>query len=176
MRHKIRTVVLAALLLTAGVNSVWAGAAASDGSLQSVLEARYAAMKLAMADRDSKALTAVLAPDFTSEDLSGKSESANEMIQQLRGMPKDPNRVADTTVLSVQVSGETATVHQRYHMTTSKVGADGSTKQAIELTTLSTDTWINSQGTWLLRRTVTNQLDYKIDGRLVAHKERDQTQ
>jgi hypothetical protein len=42
----------------------------------------------------------------------------------------------------------------------------------VELVTLSTDTWIKSEGTWLMRRTVTNQLDYKIDGRLVAHKDR----
>jgi hypothetical protein len=48
----------------------------------------------------------------------------------------------------------------------------GATKQAVELVTLSTDTWIKSGEAWLLRRTVTKQLDYKIDGRLIAHKER----
>jgi ketosteroid isomerase-like protein len=172
MVNGIQRMIGVALLLVAGVGPVSAGnAAATDGSLRSVLEERYAAMKSAM-DSDPKTVAALLAPDFLSEDLSGKTESASDMIQQLGTMPKDPNRVSDTTVLSVQVSGDTATVQQRYHMTTTKAGADGTTRQAVELETLSTDTWINSAGTWLLRRTVTNQLDYKIDGRLVAHKDR----
>jgi ketosteroid isomerase-like protein len=142
------------------------------GPLQSVIEGRYAAMKTAMADRDAKAVASFLAPDFLSEDLSGKTETASQMIEQLGAMPKDPGRVSDTTVLSVQVAGDIATVEQRYHMTTTKVGPDGATKQAVELVTLSTDTWIKSGEAWLLRRTVTKQVDYKIDGRLIAHKER----
>jgi hypothetical protein len=37
---------------------------------------------------------------------------------------------------------------------------------------VSTDTWILSHGAWLLQRTVTDQLDYYIDGKQVMHQKR----
>jgi len=57
-------------------------------------------------------------------------------------------------------------------MTTTRPGPDGTTKQAVELEALSTDTWARIGGVWRLRRTVTNQLDYKLDGKVVAHRVR----
>lgn len=169
--REIQRLTLITLLMVAGAGPVLSQEAAKDSPLQSVFEARYAALKSAMADRDPRALAVLLAPDFASEDVSGKTESADEMMREVGSMPKDSNRASDTTVVSVQASGDTATVQQRYHMTTTKAGADGTTKQAVELTTLSTDIWVKSGGTWLLRRTVTNQLDYKVNGRLVAHRD-----
>jgi hypothetical protein len=128
-------------------------------------------MKAAMAARDSKAMAALLTADFRSEDVTGKVQTGNEMVQQVSAMPKDPNRVSETTVLSVRVVGNAATVRQRYHMTTSKTGPDGAT-HPVELTSVSTDTWVMTEGVWLLRQTVTDQLDYNVDGRVVAHRER----
>lgn len=57
-------------------------------------------------------------------------------------------------------------------MKTTKVTADNST-QLVELTTVSEDTWIKStNGVWLCQSTATNQLDYLLDGKVVAHKTR----
>jgi ketosteroid isomerase-like protein len=143
--------------------------ATSDDSLRPVFEGRYAAMKSAMAARDAKAISEILAPDFISEDASGQKESADTMIQGLLASPKDPLKVSDTKILSIKVKADSATVDQRYDMKTTKVGPDGN-KRDVELVAVSTDTWQKSKDTWLLQTTVTNQMDYSVDGKLVAHK------
>jgi len=56
-------------------------------------------------------------------------------------------------------------------MTTSKPTQDGSSKQ-VDLVTVSKDTWkLVANGSWLISSTITQQLDYKVNGNLVAHKE-----
>ena len=126
-------------------------------------------MKTAMAGRDSKAIAALLAPGFVSIDSSGQSETASQMIQEVEGLPKDPLKVSTTTLLSIKVAGSSAVVDQRYDMKTVKTAADG-TKANIQLVALSTDTWVNINGAWLLQKTVTNRLDYYKNGQLVMHK------
>lgn len=142
---------------------------ADDSSVRAALQARYAAMKTAMVERSPKGIAALLAPDFISIDSSGHSESASEMIQEVDGLPKDPSKASTTTLLSVTVAGNSAVVDQRYEMKTVKTAADGS-KDSIRLVTLSTDTWVNANGVWLLQKTITNQLDYFKNGQLVMHK------
>ncbi len=140
-----------------------------DDSLRPVFEGRYAAMKAAMAARDGKAISEILAPDFISEDASGQKESADTMIQQVLALPKDPLKVSNTTILSIKASADSANVDQRYDMKTTKAGPDGN-KRDVELITVSTDTWIKSKDTWLLQRTVTSQMDYSANGKLLVHK------
>ena len=82
------------------------GQASSDDSLRPVFEGRYAAMKAAMAARDGKAISEILAPDFISpdfisEDASGQKESGDTMIQEVLALPKDPLKVSSTTILSI---------------------------------------------------------------------------
>jgi hypothetical protein len=100
-------------------------------------------MKAAMAARDGKAISEILAPDFISEDASGQKESADTMIQQVLALPKDPLKVSNTTILSIKASADSANVDQRYDMKTTKAGPDGN-KRDVELITVSTDTWIKS--------------------------------
>src|ERR1700690_665484 len=99
--------------------------ATSDASLRPVFEGRYAAMKSAMAARDGKAISELLAPDFVSEDASGQKDNADSMIQGLVALPKDPLKVSNTTILSIKVNGDGALVDQRYNMKTTKPGPDG---------------------------------------------------
>ena len=145
------------------------GPANSDDPLRPVLEGRYTAMKSAMAARDGKAISEILAPDFISEDASGQKENADTMIQGVLALPKDPLKVSNTTILSIKASTESATVDQRYNMKTTKAAPEGN-KRDVELIAVSTDTWIKSKDTWLLLRTVTNQMDYFVNGQLLAHK------
>lgn len=155
------------LLSIVAVSPVWA----DDDALRSVLDGRYAAMKSAMAAHDGKAIAALLLPDFVSVDASGQSENADQMIQEVNALPKDPNKESKTTLLSVKLSGDKAVVDQRYDMKTTKIAANGS-KRNVELITVSTDTWVNSGGNWLLQRTVTNQMDYLVNGHPTVHKVR----
>lgn len=105
-----------------------------------------------------------------SEDTSGKQERRDEVLHQLGALPKDPNKSSETTLLTVERQANTALVLQRYHMTTRKTKPDGS-PQDVDLVTDSEDTWLLSGDSWLVAKTVTKKLDYKVNGALVAHKE-----
>ena len=143
--------------------------ATGDARLRPVFESRYAAMKSAMAARDAKAISEILAPDFVSEDTSGQKENADTMIKEVVALPTDPLKVSTTTILSIKVDNDRATVDQRYDMKSTKAGPDGN-KRDTELTSVSTDTWIRLNDIWLLQRTVTNQMDYSVNRKLLIHK------
>jgi hypothetical protein len=164
------TVPFATLLSALLFSLPLAAASAPDAQLKAALEGRYAAMKSAMAERDPAAIKALLAPDFESVDVDGKVETADQMVGEVLALPKDPSKVSDTTLLSVVQNADTVTVSQRYHMTKTKNRPDG-TPQAVEILTTSTDIWVRSGDQWLLRRTATETLDYKIDGKSLLHKE-----
>ncbi|HEY1891845.1 MAG TPA: DUF4440 domain-containing protein [Steroidobacteraceae bacterium] len=147
------------------------GLSAHQSSLRDSLQARYAQMKHAMEAHDAQAVTAILAPGFVSLELDGKTESADQMVQDVKTLPSDPARSSQTTLLSIRSTKRDAVVEQRYTMKTRKRSQDG-TEHRVELVAVSTDTWILSHGAWLLQRTVTDQLDYYIDGKQVMHQKR----
>jgi ketosteroid isomerase-like protein len=164
----VRFALLAYLLIsTIMVGSVLA----AEPDLQPRLEAQYGALKAAMAARDSNAVSALLTPDFVSVDSSNQSKDATKMLHEATALRLDPNKDSHTTLTNVTSNGDTAVVEQRYEMTTKKIGPDGN-MQDIKLTTLSTDTWVNSNGVWRLKRSVTNQLDVAINGQTVIRKVR----
>jgi Domain of unknown function (DUF4440) len=165
----IRLIVSIVAGLLAGFGMDQALADSSD--LQTAIDARYSEMKTAMTSHDSKALRAILAPDFVSIDTSDKSETADSMIAAVNSMQADPNKVSKTTLISVKRIGAGAKVEQRYEMNTQRIGNDGR-DHAVRLETISTDTWVLAQGQWRIQRTITNKLDYYIDGKVAAHKER----
>ena len=142
----------------------------SDVVTRIELEGRYAAMKAAMANRDAVAIKSLLADGFVSVDADGKSQNAAAMIKEVLALPPNPNRQSKTTLLSVQSDGSKASVEQRYEMTATTTASNGREKQ-VELNTVSSDTWIKDRGTWRILRTVTEQLDYSVNGQPVAHKE-----
>jgi hypothetical protein len=153
------------------LNSTLAAAASSEDLLKARLEGRYKELKGAMASGDVASIKVILAPGFVSEDVSGNKEDADAMLREVSALQKDPNKVSETTVVSVDRNADTAVAVQRYHMTTSKPTQDGSSKQ-VDLVTVSKDTWkLVANGSWLISSTITQQLDYKVNGNLVAHKE-----
>lgn len=157
---------------------LWAGAAfaggAADHPLRPVLEKRYAELRGAMTERDAKAIAALLAPDFASEEVNGKTQDGDAMVRDAAARAPDPNRASETTLLSIRQVGNLAIVSQRYHMTTLRLSPLG-LRQAVDLVALSTDTWIKLNGVWLLQRTVTEELRYGIDGQEVLHQEHEPT-
>lgn len=126
-------------------------------------------MKAATAAHDGSAISSLLAPDFVSLDVSGQSETASQMIAEVSALKPDPNKVSTTTLVSLNPVGNAVTAEQQYDMKTVRVGADGVAHQ-VRLVTLSTDTWVNSGSSWLLQRTVTDDMSLFRDGQLVAHK------
>jgi hypothetical protein len=156
---------LAIAMITAG------SALAAEPDLRPLLEARYAAMHAAIAARDKKAISTLLTRDFVSVGLANQTENAVMMFQEATSLPTDPNREDRSTLTGITRDGDTAVVTQRYDMTTKMAGPDGK-MHALRTTTVSTDTWMNSNDTWLMKRTITEQFDYAIDGKVVVHKVR----
>jgi hypothetical protein len=144
---------------------------AQDDTLRPALENRYAAMKAAMAAKDQHAISSLLAPDFVSVDIAGHTENASQMIKDVVDLPADPNQISETTLLDIKNDANRVFVDQRYDMKTKKDAPEGPAHE-VELTTLSSDTWVNSKGIWLLQRTETKQMDYSVDGKVVVHKVR----
>jgi len=143
--------------------------APAEPALKILLEGRYAAMKAAVDAHDSDAMSALLSRDFTSIEISGETRRADDLIAEMGGMKPDSNKTSKTTLTSVLQDGDTATVHQRYEMHTVKSGPDG-VAHKVDLVALSTDTWIETRNAWLMSKTVTNEITYSVDGRVVVHK------
>jgi hypothetical protein len=155
-------------ILIAGGVSIGTTASSADDVLKAALQSRYAAIKAAMAVHDGAAVAAILAPRFESVTVAGQSETAAQMVAQVNDLRPDPNRSSTTTLASVVLEGTKAIVQQRYDMKSSKTTADG-VDHSVELIALSTDTWARPTNEWLMERTVTNEVSYFLDGRLVAH-------
>jgi ketosteroid isomerase-like protein len=162
----IRFVLFVQLLAsTVVINSAFA----AEVDLRSQLEAQYAAMKAAKTAHDANAISSLLTADFIRVDSSNRPEDAAKMIRQVIALPFDSNKKSHTTLISITDAGDIAVVEQRHDMTTKKIGSDGKMHD-VEKTALSTDTWVNSDGIWHLKRSVTNRMDYAIDGQVVVHK------
>ena len=165
IRNYFTAVVILSIASLLPMDRAWS----ADGSLKAELQSRYAAMKSAMAAHNGDAIAAILAPDFVSVDISGQSESASQMIAEVNALKPDPNKSSVTTLVSISREANGAVVKQRYDMKTVRIATDGA--DAIELVTLSTDTWVKPTGTWLLERTVTNEMSLYRDGQLAMHKQ-----
>lgn len=61
--------------------------AENQSDLRSTLEGRYAELKSAIANRDAESLSSLLTPDFISTDISGRAETAAQMISDLKKLP-----------------------------------------------------------------------------------------
>jgi hypothetical protein len=168
MRFVQVTTALLVIVLVSGLAFVDASA---QPNLKEILQERYAAMKAAMADRDTSAMAGLLSSDFISIDITGKTETADQMIAGVNGLTPDPNKTSSTTLISMIQVGGTATVEQRHEMHSLKSGPDRIFHQ-VELVTLSTDMWIELKDVWLISKTMTDDLTYSVDGKVVVHKVR----
>lgn len=171
----IRPLKLCLTLLTCLAGTLPAGIGCADEALKQELMARYANMKAAVAAHDGAAIAAILAPDFKSVDVTGKSSGAGDLIASVNSLKSDPNRTSETTLLSVEPAGMGLTAEQQYDMKTVKTDNSGA-RYNVELITLSTDTWIKADGDWLLQQTVTKDMRLLKDGQMVLHKNSAQSQ
>ena len=168
---KTSCLLLVTLALGLGVTSGVAATPSRNQALTNEILGRYVAMKGAMQKHDRAALAAVLAPDFTSIDITGKTVSGSEMMADIDALPADPNRESNTEILSLVRSGDRAEVRQRYDTTTVRPGTAGDAS-TVRLVTLSTDTWEWSGTSWQIEKTVTDEISVFQNDKLVAHRTR----
>ena len=169
--NKTSRPLLVALALEMSLSSGVGAAESGNQALTNEILGRYVAMKGAMQKHDRAALAAILARDFTSIDITGKTLSGSEMIADIDALPADPNRESNTEILSLVRSGNRAEVRQRYDMTTVRPGTAGDA-YTVRLVTLSTDTWEWSGSSWQIEETVTDEISVFQNDKLVAHRTR----
>lgn len=127
------------------------------------IEARYAGLKVAMDERDDKAIKKFLTKDFQSVDITGESSDADDMITRLAMIPVSPDMKTSSTVETVTVEGTTAKAIATRSMQMQRQGRDGQTHQG-EMIQSSNDTWVQQGTTWLLKSTEVQQVTMKRDG------------
>jgi len=125
--------------------------------LRSTLDARYLDMRAAMASGRREPIAAILTPFFLSVDAFGRESDADDMIDSVLKLQIDrEKRTATTTLVSIEENNGVARVLQHYAMTTT---AQVGPMMPKALQTLSADTWVCSEGTWLLTKTRTLELE-----------------
>jgi uncharacterized protein DUF4440 len=169
MSQPVRRLLWVPLLLVFWTAGTTLPAAQTAQSLETLFQNRYLTLKEAMTSRDANAILSVLSHDYRTVEIDGSTQDANDLLEQLSAATPDPDAVTETTILSASQHDKTVTVEQRYKMTTTRPGPGGK-QQAIELVTTSTDTWVLTVGVWYLQQSVTESIDYTVDGKLVSHR------
>ncbi|PZQ55518.1 MAG: hypothetical protein DI555_09420 [Novosphingobium pentaromativorans] len=131
--------------------------------VRSDIEVRYEELRVAMESREGARIKPLLAPDFVRTDLGNNTMSADELIAGLAKIPVDPDRKSQTTVQSVSVNGKTAEVVQQQVASDTRQGRDGK-MHSFGTTSLSHDTWVQSDKGWLLKTTQAQSTTITRDG------------
>ncbi len=144
---------------------------ADEAADKAMFAMRYDELHQATDARDQKTMEAIFAPDFVSVDLKDVKSPRDKLIAAIMASPKDPTRKGETKVLSAKVDGDSATVFQRFHLTSQQPDASG-VKHDVEVTSEATDTWAKRDGNWVLVQNRTDLLDMTIDGQPFVHRVR----
>ena len=159
----LRLLFPAFLSLTLAADAVAADCIRADDQLKIVFEERYAAMTTATNARDANAISALLAPGFVSEDVSGNRMDATAMIDEVLAAPRYFKETSSTTLLSIRLAAPGAIVEHRHETEKLKKILAGMVTQ-LKSIALSTDEWVCQEGEWLWQRTTVDQLDLFLDG------------
>jgi hypothetical protein len=111
-------------------------------------------------DRDIKAL---LTKDFESTDIRGETKDADEMITELAMMPDMPGMTTEVKLVSVTVSGTSASAVSDRSIHMQRKGPDG-VAHAGEMIMQANDVWVQTKGVWLLKSTAAQSMTMKRDG------------
>ena len=136
----------------------------TECALIASIEDEYYRLRESLSAHNDLAATAYLAPDFVGTDVRGRDEDAKQMLYRMKSYRKDAAQI--TTVLSAREIGKRMAVGRKV-LEVTKVTV-GRKSQTLETLTFFSDTWIDSDGTWLLQRSRVDRIDTYVDGRLAS--------
>lgn len=128
------------------------------------MQEEYNRLMAALSAHNDLAVTAYLAPDFIGTSIRGRDENARQMLRRIDSRPKGGFEI--TTVLSVRMSGKRIIVDRKSLEGTETIA--GGKRRAVETLSSFSDTWIDSDGAWLLQRSRAERIDTYVDGRRVS--------
>jgi hypothetical protein len=143
---------------------------APDAPTQQALTASYQlACTAALSPTDDKLQAAfgVLAPDFTSTDITGGQVSRADIVNKAGAQLKSLHTTACDQKITAAQSTATGTVvaTEMLHLSGSVQMSDGA--HPFGLTTISQDTWSNASGRWLIDRRKDVHVRFEMDGSVV---------
>ena len=136
---------------------------------KAVFEARYAELSAAQQAKDVAKLQTMTTPDFTMIDIQGNEHTGTEMREMMDKRPGGPGVVPKITIVSAQISGDTATVEQQVEIHAERPGPDGQPAK-MDITVQTADEWVKSGGAWLLKTSDQRDVSVSKDGEVVFHQ------
>lgn len=133
------------------------------------LQQRYDDLRQAMEQRSAPGIEALLAPGFTSTELSGRTLDAKAMIAEVQGAPADPGRDTRTTIKSLTLDGNSARVLQTMTVSAQVRG------HAMEMIARAEDTWVHGEDGWKLKTTTSQDITVTQDGKVIRQAHLDDT-
>ncbi|MFM5916795.1 MAG: nuclear transport factor 2 family protein [Novosphingobium sp.] len=137
---------------------------------KAVFEARYAEFSAAQQAKDIAKLQTMMAPDFVMYDIQGNEHNASEMKEMFDKRPAAMDGLAPKiTIISAAITGNTAKVDQQVEIHTTRNGPDGQPAK-LDITVQTSDEWVQSGGTWLLKSSDQRDVSVAKDGEVVFHQ------
>ncbi|TYC81587.1 nuclear transport factor 2 family protein [Novosphingobium sp. BW1] len=133
------------------------------------LQQRYDELRHAMEQRSAPRIQALLAPGFTSTELSGRTLDTEAMIAELQGAPADPDRDTRTTIKAITLDGTEARVLQTMTASAQVRG------HAMEMIARAEDTWVHGEDGWKLKTTTSQEMTVTQDGKVIRRAHLDDT-
>jgi hypothetical protein len=114
--------------------------------------------------RSDLAITAYVTPDFSATDVHGHSEDTERWLAGLNARPSGDDDVA--VVRAVDVTPKRKTVRLELSYDTEK--AVRGTNETVETRSFLSDTWVDGDGTPLLKHSTTTMVETYVDGKLAS--------
>ncbi len=134
-------------------------------------DGRYAELSTAMLKKDSAKLGQLLTPEFETTDLKGKISSKAEVLARLEDRPGDDTFRPSMKVLSVRLTGDSASIDSQMSADVKQTDPDG-TEITFNVAVVAEDTWIKRAGTWLMQKSMQRELIVSHDGQVVHRQGR----
>lgn len=144
-----------------------AGSAQAQQDPNTVFEARYTELRTALLSKDTAKAGAIMAPDYESTDIRGDTHNRAEVLERMGQMPAEmANMKPETKVLTVKLSGESAAVDSQMTMQMKRPDENGE-EMTLDITVVSSDTWVQRGGVWLLQKSVQKEMSVARNGEVV---------
>jgi hypothetical protein len=123
------------------------------------MQEEYSRFMAAVAAHSDLAATACLTPDFVATDVKGRHENANQMLARLYSRPK--NGIELSTVQSAHAVGTRINIGRTLETIDTTLGRKW---RPVATLTFFSDTWVDSDGAWLLERSKVDRIEKLTNG------------
>ena len=157
-----------ALLVTLAHLTGMPASADSNADVKNAISAQYMKIITSIQKSDVKTAGSVYARDFTRTDHDGRDFTLQETLTGMtQTMKSVSNGKMAVTITHVSVAGSSATVKIKFRLTCKVARGKSTGFQNMILDETDTDTWVKTEGKWLLKSEKENSSITTVDGKKV---------